>query len=197
MITVKEAIKAAMEFVAETFGEGVSVEFASREIEPSADDTCWYITVSLVRGVGAGAMGAALGVDSKARDYKTVTVYAQTGAVKKVINQATCMNEYVHSLLPRYRSCGLLIDTNILLLYFVRLFDRSWVERFKRTRGRYSAQDFDSLTDIVLKFDRIVTTPNVLSELSNLSNQWAEPAKTRYFERFAQKIYPACPRIRG
>ena len=98
------------------------------------------------------------------------------------------MNEYVRSLVPRYKSCGLLIDTNILLLYFVGLFDRSWVERFKRTRDRYSAQDFDLLMDIVLQFDRIVTTPNVLSEVSNLSNQWAEPGRTKYFERFAQEI---------
>ena len=84
MITVKEAIQAAMQFVAETFGEGTLASLRLEEVEPSPDDACWYITVSLVRGMGAGAMAAALGVDSKARDYKTVTVDAQTGTVKSV-----------------------------------------------------------------------------------------------------------------
>ena len=97
------------------------------------------------------------------------------------------MNAHVRSLVPRYKSRGLLIDTNILLLFFVGLYDRSWVERFKRTR-RYTAQDFDLLMEIVLRFDRIITTPHILSEVSNLSGQWAEPERGKYFEHFAQRI---------
>jgi hypothetical protein len=84
MVTVKDAIKAAMQFVAENFGEGALSSLRLEEVEPSEDGNEWFITLSLVRGVGPGAMAAALGVDSKARDYKSVTVDAKTGTVRSV-----------------------------------------------------------------------------------------------------------------
>lgn len=91
MITVKDAILAALRFVAESFNMGSSADpIASlrlEEVEPSDDGKYWFITVSLVRGVGPRALGAMLGSDSEEsehRDYKTVTVEADTGAVTKV-----------------------------------------------------------------------------------------------------------------
>lgn len=84
MIPVKNAIQAAMQFVADNFGEGVLANLRLEEVEPSADDAFWEITLSMVRGTGPGAMAAVLGGDSRARDYKTVTVDARTGDVKSV-----------------------------------------------------------------------------------------------------------------
>ncbi len=92
MITVKDAIKAALQFIVESFNTGTSADpIASlrlEEVEPSDDGKYWFITISLVRGVGPGALGAMLGHDSEAslecRDYKTVTVEANSGAVKSV-----------------------------------------------------------------------------------------------------------------
>jgi hypothetical protein len=84
MIDVKAAIKAAMEFVAENFHEGALSSLRLEEVELSTDDACWHITLSLVRGDGVGALAAALGTDSRARDYKTVAVDAETGTVKSV-----------------------------------------------------------------------------------------------------------------
>jgi hypothetical protein len=98
MINVKDAIKAAMLFVAETFNTGTSTDpIASmrlEEVEPSDDGRHWFITISLVRGIGPGALGAMLGSRSESalecRDYKTVTVDAETGLVKSVkIRQLT------------------------------------------------------------------------------------------------------------
>ena len=84
MVTVKDAIKVAMQFVAENFGEGLLSSLQLEEVEPSKDGREWLVTLSMVRGVGAGAMSSALGIDSKARDYKSVTVDAATGAVRSV-----------------------------------------------------------------------------------------------------------------
>lgn len=84
-------------------------------------------------------------------------------------------------LVVKHASRGLLIDTNVLLLYLVGIFDKDLIERFKRTRS-YNAQDFALLANLVCLFARIVTTPHILAELSNLSLQMKEPRVTRYFD---------------
>lgn len=98
------------------------------------------------------------------------------------------MNDHVICLLKRYKSRGVLVDANILLLYFVGNYDRSKITQFKRTRDRYSAEDFDRLKWILSRFDRVVTTPNILSEVSNLSPNWTEPARAQYFDMFAMRM---------
>lgn len=97
------------------------------------------------------------------------------------------MTDTVLCLLQRYRSRGVLVDTNILLLYFVGGFDRERVPRFKRTM-QYTVDDYDLLARLLSRFERIVTTPNILSEVNSLSGQMGEPAKTEYFKEFARGI---------
>jgi rRNA-processing protein FCF1 len=99
------------------------------------------------------------------------------------------MNQYVLRLLQRYRSRGILVDTNILLLYFVGSFDRSLIAKFKRT-VRFTPQDFDLLEGMLARFDRVITTPNVLSEVNSLSNQLGGAARDGYFAEFAKRIVP-------
>lgn len=98
------------------------------------------------------------------------------------------MNEHVFRLMLQYRSRGVLVDTNILLLFFVGSFDRLLIAKFKRTGNRFSIDDFDLLNNLLARFDRVVTTPNILSEVNGLSNQIGEPTRTRYFSEFARKI---------
>jgi len=90
-------------------------------------------------------------------------------------------------LLDRYRSRGVLVDTNILLLYFVGCFDQERIARFKRTL-MFTVEDYELLRRLLHRFDRIVTTPSVLSEVNSLSGQMGQPAKTAYFEQFARGI---------
>lgn len=72
------------------------------------------------------------------------------------------------------------LDTNILLLFLTGLADANAVTDFKRTR-QFSREDFDLLVEILDKFRRIVTTPNVLTETSNLARQAADPLRERIF----------------
>jgi rRNA-processing protein FCF1 len=90
-------------------------------------------------------------------------------------------------LLQRYHARGVLVDTNILLLFFVGHYDISKIGTFKRTL-RYSAVDFKLLAALVSRFKRMVTTPNILTEVSNLSAQLGEPDRSRYFASFATRI---------
>lgn len=71
----------------------------------------------------------------------------------------------------------LLIDTNLLLLLLVGTVDVEQVERFKRTRA-YSRGDYALLADFVGE-RTLAATPNVLTEVSNLLGQLAEPLRTR------------------
>jgi hypothetical protein len=73
-------------------------------------------------------------------------------------------------MVQRHQASGLLVDTNLLVLFFVGSFDRAQVGRFKRTRA-YAPEDFDLLTRFMGLFQRIVTTPHMLAEVNSLTGQ--------------------------
>jgi hypothetical protein len=95
------------------------------------------------------------------------------------------MNDYIVGLRDRYRARGILVDTNLLLLFFIGLFDRGQISRFKRTKT-YTGEDFDVLDRFLSQFARLITTPNILSEVSNLSGQLGEPVRSRCLGHFAK-----------
>jgi hypothetical protein len=64
----------------------------------------------------------------------------------------------------------LLVDTNLLLVLLVGALDVNQVEQFKRTRA-YTREDYALLAAFVGEYERMVTTPNVLTEVSNLLGQ--------------------------
>jgi hypothetical protein len=81
-------------------------------------------------------------------------------------------------MLPAAGRGTLFIDTNLLLVLIVGALDLDHVERFKRTRA-YSREDYTLLTAYVGDFQRMLTTPNVLTEVSNLLGQLSEPLRRR------------------
>lgn len=62
---------------------------------------------------------------------------------------------------------GLLLDTNILLLLGVGLIRAELVDRFKRTAS-YSRRDYNLVLRYSGRAGRLVTTPHILAEFSNL-----------------------------
>lgn len=65
------------------------------------------------------------------------------------------------------RMAGVLIDTNLLVLYSIGLYDKNRIEQHKRTRT-YTPEDFDLLVRFANLFKKVITTPNILTEVSNL-----------------------------
>lgn len=64
---------------------------------------------------------------------------------------------------------GILVDTNLLLLLLTGIFDRELIKNFKRTQI-FDKADFDNLTFIISKCNnQLYTTPNILTELTNLT----------------------------
>lgn len=97
------------------------------------------------------------------------------------------MSRTADELLTRYRNAGVLVDTNLLLLFFVGAFRKSEIGKFKRT-VQYTAEDFDKLVIVLHYFQKLVTTPHILTEVSNLAGQLAEHSRTGFFDQFRRAI---------
>jgi hypothetical protein len=98
------------------------------------------------------------------------------------------MTDYLEGLFERYRRRGLILDTNILLLYFIGTFNREEISKFKRTKEKFTDEDYDILLLVLEYFDKSVTTPNILTEVSNISGQLGEHLHLEYFNYFATGI---------
>lgn len=98
------------------------------------------------------------------------------------------MEQIVNPLVGRYRTAGVLVDTNLLLLYFVGAYDPDLVATFPRTADRFAPEDFYTLSNFLERFERFVTTPHVLTEVSNMMGRLSGRARAGCFAFFAQTI---------
>src|SRR5690349_21025753 len=71
-------------------------------------------------------------------------------------------------LIDKHRADGLLMDANLLVLYLVGRTNKGRIPTFKRTQ-QYTIEDFELLDLLAASFQRLVTTPHVLTEVSNLA----------------------------
>lgn len=83
----------------------------------------------------------------------------------------------------RYRSRGLLLDSDLLLVLCVGSVDRNLVREFKRTNA-YSENDYDILCRFVRLFQKIFTTPNILTEVNNLGRNLKRKSRDEFQEAF-------------
>jgi hypothetical protein len=63
---------------------------------------------------------------------------------------------------------GIILDANLLLLYFAGRHDPDLIGRFTERLSRYNKDDFYQLAQFAHLFRHISTTPNVLTEVINL-----------------------------
>jgi rRNA-processing protein FCF1 len=97
------------------------------------------------------------------------------------------MEQYVGELIGRYRRTGVLVDTNLMLLYYVGSYDPNHLVKFDRTET-FAPEDFDTLNVFLQQFESYVTTPHVLTEVSNLMGQLGGRVKTKCFALLASHI---------
>jgi|SRR5581483_1547912 len=64
---------------------------------------------------------------------------------------------------------GLLVDTNLLVLFVVGSINRKRIEKFKRT-SQYSESDYDLLVRVLGQFKTLYTVAHVMAEVSNLTD---------------------------
>jgi len=82
---------------------------------------------------------------------------------------------------------GLVVDTNLLILLVVGSFNLLMIRQHKRT-NQFTVDDFDRLQRFVESCDRLVTLPNVLTEVSNLLVPKSDATRRGLFDHFARLI---------
>ena len=82
-------------------------------------------------------------------------------------------NSRLLDLVAKHANTGILVDSSLLLVLCVGVLDRNRVSQEKGTR-EYTPEDFDILSDFLGRFPRRFATPNILTELSNLSGRLRE-----------------------
>lgn len=92
-----------------------------------------------------------------------------------------------NQLVTKYHSSGILLDTNVLLLYCIGQYDRGRVGRFKRTE-QFTPEDYDLLSRLLLSFRIVATLPHVLAEVNSLSSQLPRALLDDYRSSFRTSI---------
>jgi hypothetical protein len=95
------------------------------------------------------------------------------------------MSTYAEALIERYKSKGVLIDANLALLYLVGSYDLRLIGDGKYNKlSNYSTDDYRLLIRLKKEFKKAVTTPHVLTEVSNLANDLPEWTKAECLRKF-------------
>ena len=85
------------------------------------------------------------------------------------------------------RRKGLVLDTNLFLIYVVGLFSPQLISEFKRTQA-YSERDFRVPVKFFARFQRITTTPHILTQVTDLLETFNRSWQNRVFPRVRQVI---------
>jgi rRNA-processing protein FCF1 len=95
--------------------------------------------------------------------------------------------DYLLPLVHKYRSKGLLIDTNLLLLLFIGSAIPEILPTFKPiTNQGFSEKDYNLLRHFASRFTKIITTPHVLTEVSN----HCDKLKGKYRATYCESLIP-------
>lgn len=97
------------------------------------------------------------------------------------------MTPEAERLIRRFSRHGVIVDTNVLLLYVVGITDPGLIGNFKRTK-QFTIEDFDVLVEFLERFHRRVTTPHILTEVSNWIGYLPDDVKMDAFDRLAAMI---------
>lgn len=91
-------------------------------------------------------------------------------------------------LIGRYRTRGVLVDSNLLVGFVIGAMDRRLLKSCRALLKAFTPEDFDLLVDTLGAFDLIVTTPHVLTEVSNLGGKLDRQLHGRFREALSKLI---------
>jgi hypothetical protein len=95
------------------------------------------------------------------------------------------MSTHVELLINKYKSKGILFDANLALLYLIGSYDLGLIGNGKYNRlSDYTKEDYHLLLRLKKVFKNVVTTPHVLTEVSNLANDLPESTKMNCLKKF-------------
>jgi hypothetical protein len=95
------------------------------------------------------------------------------------------MSSHQELLIDKYKTKGILIDANLALLYLVGRYDPRLIGDGKYNKlSKYNTDDYELLLRLKKVFKKAVTTPHVLTEVSNLTNDLPEKTKSACLKKF-------------
>lgn len=97
------------------------------------------------------------------------------------------IDDHTKSLINKYKPKGILVDTNILLLWVIGSVNRQRISQFNRTE-KFTLEDYDNLVRFLTSFSKIITTPNILTEVNSLASKINEPERSQCFEKLAESL---------
>lgn len=109
------------------------------------------------------------------------------------INNLSTLDE-ISSYRRTNHAASLIIDTNILLLFFIGIYDRDYLDScplMTENGKRYRREHFELMEKVLKIFlNKIVITPHVLSEINMLSRKRVKPEArmTSLFIKITQQL---------
>lgn len=97
------------------------------------------------------------------------------------------MNQTVANVIQYCNKDRLIVDSNLLILLLIGNFDKNRISKFKRT-NMFTVEDYDLLVNIIKKFNEIIVTPNILTEVCNLCNSYNTANDNKLYIYFKQII---------
>lgn len=89
----------------------------------------------------------------------------------------------------RFHRKNLLLDTNLLLLLLVGSFDPSKIQTHKITANQgFNETDFRQLRNFTCTFQKLVTTPHILTEVSNHADKIKGTDHLKFLQQFISLI---------
>jgi rRNA-processing protein FCF1 len=97
------------------------------------------------------------------------------------------MSQDIDQILSKYRGKGIIIDTNLLLLFIVGTHDPDRITTFKRTK-KFGKDDYVLVKRFIDCFKTVRTTPSILTEVSNHLNQLPEELHAEFYTALSDCI---------
>lgn len=98
------------------------------------------------------------------------------------------MTPELQQLVRKHTGKAAILDSNVLLLYLVAEFDPNLIGSSYKRLSSFQAPDVILLRWLFGQFSSVTTTPHVLTEVSNLSNQMPSWKKEQWFPWFGKRL---------
>lgn len=92
------------------------------------------------------------------------------------------------ALVSRYRSRGLLVDSSLLVVYLVGGLDQRYLTHCRAIKSSFTLPEYDLLARLIHEFAIVVTTPHILTEVSNLAGRLPQPLLGKFRSFFSSVI---------
>lgn len=97
------------------------------------------------------------------------------------------MSDQDVEIINKHKNKDVLIDSNLLLLLVIGDYNPKIIQKYKRT-CQFVEEDYYTLKYLLDLFGKIITTPNILTEVSNLSGSLEGKGKGECFLKFKGRI---------